>query len=260
MSRDEQSLAVRIERLLLSDDTVSGRVVQLGIQVLIVVSIVSFTLESLPSLDATWRTYLRWIETFAIVVFTLEYLLRLWTAEDRLRFVTSFYGVIDLLVILPFYLQLGMDLRSLRVFWLFRIFRLFKLARYGDAARRMAAAFRLVRVDLAVFGVGAVFVLYLAAVGIYFFERDAQPEAFGSVIHAFWWALATLTTVGYGDVYPITLGGRIFTFVTLMVGLGVFAVPTGLITMAMVNTRKADLGEREEAVEGATNNDKRQAG
>jgi voltage-gated potassium channel len=152
-------------------------------------------------------------------------------------------------VILPFYLQLGLDLRSLRVFWLFRIFRLFKLARYGDAARRMAAAFRLVRVDLAVFGVGAVFVLYLAAVGIYFFEREAQPEAFASVIHAFWWALATLTTVGYGDVYPITLGGRLFTFFILMVGLGVFAVPTGLITMAMVNTRKADLGDSKMSAE-----------
>lgn len=214
---------------------------QLFIQVLIVTSIIAFTIETLPTLDARWRVLLRQFEVFAIVVFTVEYLLRLWAAEQRLRFMTSFNGVIDLLVILPFYLQLGMDLRSLRVFWLLRVFRIFKLARYGDASRRMAAAFRMVRADLLVFGVGAVFVLYLAAVGIYFFERDAQPESFGSVIHAFWWALVTLTTVGYGDVYPVTLGGRIFTFLTLMIGLGVFAVPTGLITMAMVNTRKADL-------------------
>jgi voltage-gated potassium channel len=98
-------------------------------------------------------------------------------------------------------------------------------------------------VDLAVFGMGALFVFYLAAVGIYFFERDAQPETFASVFHSFWWALATLTTVGYGDVYPVTVGGKIFTFFTLMIGLGVFAVPTGLITMAIVSTREAALDE-----------------
>ena len=178
---------------------------------------------------------------FVIAVFTIEYLLRLWLSERRLAFIFSFYGLIDLLVILPFYLQLGLDLRSLRILWLFRLFRLFKLVRYVDAAKRIGDAFRLVRVDLAVFGIGALFVFYLAAVGIYFFERDAQPETFASVFHSFWWALATLTTVGYGDVYPVTVGGKIFTFFTLMIGLGVFAVPTGLITMAIVSTREARL-------------------
>ncbi|CAN0579804.1 unnamed protein product, partial [Ectocarpus sp. 12 AP-2014] len=232
-------LKVRLRYLLLDEGSASGRWVQSFIQVLIVLSVIGFTVETLPDLDAAWRSALRQFEVFAIAVFTAEYVLRLWTAERRWAFVFSFHGIIDLLVILPFYLQLGMDLRSLRVFWLFRVFRLFKLARYGDAARRMAVAFRMIRVDLVVFGIGAIFVFYLAAVGIYFFERDAQPQAFASVVHAFWWALATLTTVGYGDVYPVTLGGRLFTFITLMVGLGVFAVPTGLITMAIVNTREA---------------------
>ena len=74
--------------------------------------------------------------------------------------------------------------------------------------------------------------------GIYYFEHDAQPEDFASVFHAFWWALATLTTVGYGDVYPITVGGKVFTFFVLMLGLGVFAVPTGLIAMAIIRTGK----------------------
>jgi voltage-gated potassium channel len=183
-------------------------------------------------------------EVFVISVFTFEYLLRLWLSEKRLAFIFSFHGIIDLLVILPFYLQLGLDLRSLRILWLFRLFRLFKLVRYVDAAKRIGDAFKLVRVDLAVFGVGALFVFYLAAVGIYFFERDAQPEIFASVIHSFWWALATLTTVGYGDVYPVTMGGKIFTFFTLMIGLGVFAVPTGLITMAIVSTREASLDDK----------------
>lgn len=210
------------------------------IQILIVLSIVAFTVETLPDLSPTIRGYLRSFEVFAIAIFTAEYLLRLWMAESRRGFVFSFFGIIDLLVILPFYLQFAVDLRSLRVFWLFRLFRLFKLVRYVAAAKRIADSFRMVWVDLTIFGIGALFVFYLSAVGIYFFEREAQPENFASVFHSFWWALATLTTVGYGDVYPVTVGGKVFTFFTLMVGLGVFAVPTGLITMAIVNTRQED--------------------
>jgi voltage-gated potassium channel len=209
-----------------------------AIQVLIVLSIVSFTVETLPDLPPSLRSALQSFEVFVIAVFTLEYLFRLWIAEHRLRFVFSFFGIVDLLVILPFYLQFAVDLRSLRVFWLFRLFRLLKLVRYTAAARRIADAFRLVYADLVIFGVGALFVFYLAAVGIYFFEHEAQPELFASVFHSFWWALATLTTVGYGDVYPITTGGRIFTFFTLIIGLGIFTVPTGLIVMALIDTRE----------------------
>jgi voltage-gated potassium channel len=242
----EPTLKHRLRSVVETNKTRQGAVFQALIQTLIVLSIVAFTVETLPGLDESLRRALRSFEIVVILVFTVEYLSRLYIAENRLRFVFSFYGIIDLLVILPFYLQLGLDLRSLRVFWFFRLFRLFKLVRYMDAAKRMARAFQMVRVDLAVFGMGAVLVLYLSSVGIYFFEHEAQPEVFASVIHSFWWALATLTTVGYGDVYPITLGGKVFTFFTLMIGLGVFAVPTGLITMAMVNTRKADLGESDQ--------------
>lgn len=241
MTTERNNLRARLRPVFFSNKTLFGRVCQAFIQVLIVLSIVAFTVETLPDLSQAMRDHLRRFEVFVIAVFTFEYLLRLWLSEKRLAFFFSFYGVIDLLVILPFYLQLGLDLRSLRILWLFRLFRLFKLVRYVDAARRIGDAFRLVRVDLAVFGIGALFVFYLAAVGIYFFERDAQPETFASVFHSFWWALATLTTVGYGDVYPVTIGGKIFTFFTLMIGLGVFAVPTGLITMAIVSTREATL-------------------
>ncbi|MFK8040865.1 ion transporter [Congregibacter sp.] len=241
MSKESQSLRARLRPRVIGSGTLSARICQSFIQILIVLSIIAFTVETLPDLSSTARSTLRNFEVFVISVFTLEYLLRFWLSEKRVEFVFSFYGITDLLVILPFYLQLGLDLRSLRILWLFRLFRLFKLVRYVDAAKRIGDAFRLVRVDLAVFGMGALFVFYLAAVGIYFFERDAQPDTFASVIHSFWWALATLTTVGYGDVYPVTMGGKIFTFFTLMIGLGVFAVPTGLITMAIVSTREATL-------------------
>lgn len=223
-----------------------GAAWQLFIQVMVILSVAAFTVETLPGLDPDLRQALGRFEVFVIAVFTIEYLLLLYSAENRLRFVFSFFGIIDLLVILPFYLQLGLDLRPLRVLWLLRLFRLLKLVRYGDATRRLANAFRMVRYDLAVFAIGASLVLYLASVGIYFFEHKAQPESFGSVFHAFWWAVVTLTTVGYGDVYPITLGGRIFTFGVIMIGLGVFAVPTALIVMALVNTREEILQDQGE--------------
>ena len=89
--------------------------------------------------------------------------------------------------------------------------------------------------------------LYVAAVGIYFFERDAQPDAFASIFHSLWWAIVTLTTVGYGDVYPITLGGRIFTFFILMLGLGMVAVPTGLLASALSQARELESKEEAEA-------------
>ena len=124
------------------------------IQILIVLSIIAFTAETLPSLPPGVRESLRAFEVFAIAVFTAEYALRLWMAESRRRFVFSFFGIIDLLVILPFYLQFAVDLRGLRVFWLFRLFRLLKLVRYVAAAQRIATAFRIVAPDLVIFGVG----------------------------------------------------------------------------------------------------------
>ncbi|MFK7829724.1 MAG: ion transporter [Congregibacter sp.] len=251
MSAEEPTLRERVREFLRGDGSNASRYFLGVIQVLIVLSIVGFTFETLPDLSAGQLRLLRQFEVLVIAIFTVEYLLLLWSSEKRLRFFFSFNGLIDLAVILPFYLKLGLDLRGLRIFWLFRLFRLFKLVRYFDAAKRIGDAFRMVRVDLAVFGIGAFFVFYLAAVGIYFFERDAQPETFASIIHSFWWALATLTTVGYGDVYPVTAGGKVFTFFTLMIGLGVFAVPTGLITMAIVNTRESNLGAEDELEDGA---------
>jgi voltage-gated potassium channel len=122
-----------------------------------------------------------------------------------------------------------------------------KLFRAETAMARMARALASIRADLIVFGFLSFVILYLAAVGIYYLERDAQPEIFASIPHSLWWAIATLTTVGYGDVYPVTMGGQVFTSVILLVGLGVVAVPAGLVTAALLNefkhereTRKGD--------------------
>lgn len=133
-----------------------------------------------------------------------------------------------------------MDLRSLRILRMLRLFRLLKLARYNSAMQRFSNAFFIAKEELVLFGVVTVMLLYLSAVGIYYFENEAQPEQFKSIFHSFWWAIATLTTVGYGDVFPVTVGGRIFTFFILMIGLGIVAVPAGLLASALTKVRKED--------------------
>lgn len=221
----------------------AGRAFDLSVQALVFVSIIGFSLETLPELDSATRDVLAVIETVTIVLFSAEYLLRVAVAQRPLRFVFSFWGLVDLAAIAPFYLALGVDLRSLRAVRVLRLVRVLKLARYSKALQHMLRALSLIRDELVLFGGFTALVLYLAAVGVYYFERDAQPEQFASVFHSLWWSVATLTTVGYGDVYPVTLGGRLFTFVVLMVGLGVVAVPSGLFASALSEARKQILDE-----------------
>ena len=150
----------------------------------------------------------------------------------------------DLLAILPFYL-VGFDLKAIRFVRLFRIVRLLKLTRYSTALERIYRALVLAKEELLLFLSSLFLLLYLASIGIYYFENKVQPEVFSSVFESFWWATITLTTVGYGDVVPITLGGRCFTMLFLIVGLGVIAAPTGLLASAM-NTARAEEKEKQE--------------
>ena len=105
------------------------------------------------------------------------------------------------------------------------------------------AAFFIAKEEFVLFGFVTLILLYLTAVGIYYFENNAQPEAFKSIFHSLWWAVATLTTVGYGDVYPVTVGGRVFTFFILMIGLGIVAVPAGLLATALTQVRADEIEE-----------------
>ena len=215
-----------------------GRAFDLTIQSLICLSLVLFSIETLPDLNAGTRRLLRYAEIFIVLIFTAEYVVRF--QRGGLRFAGSFFGIIDLLAILPFYLSLGFDLRALRAFRLFRLIRILKLARYNTAVARFHRAFMIARDEFVLFGFAALILLFLAAVGIHYFENEAQPEAFASVFHSLWWAVATLTTVGYGDVYPVTTGGKIFTTLLLVVGLGIVSVPAALIASALAQARRLE--------------------
>ena len=212
-----------------------------AIILLIILNVVAFTLETVPEIQAQYGDLLFAFEVFSVAVFTVEYALRLWSAvevpflqrclplEARLRFARRPYMIIDLLAILPFYLSLlfPIDLRILRML---RLIRFLKLARYSPALHTLLRVIANERRAL----VGAlllmVTMLLFSATGIYFLEREVQPDKFGSIPEAAWWAIATLTTVGYGDVAPITGLGKLFGGVVMLIGLGMFALPIAIIS------------------------------
>ena len=229
-----------LNQLVNQPETRIGKVFAFTVQSLIILSLITFSIDTLPNISESTQNILTLIEVITVIIFTLEYILRIYVAENKLKFIFSFYGLIDLLAILPFYISATMDLRTLRIFRLLRLFRVLKLVRYNQAISRLHRAFIISKEELMLFSFVALIVLYLSAVGIYYFEHDVQPDKFTSVFHSLWWAVATLTTVGYGDVFPVTVGGKIFTFLILMVGLGIVSVPAGLISSSMTQVREED--------------------
>ena len=230
-----------IANIVQCNDTRAGRIFDWSVIVLIGVSMVSLTISTLPNLPDTFRRVQVFVEVAIVVLFSVEYCLRLVTAPKKLRYIFSVYGIVDLVAIVPFYLSSGtVDLTALRVVRLLRIIAILKLTRYRAAVDRFGKAIALAREELVLFAAVTAMLLYFAAVGIYYFEREAQPEAFPSIVHSLWWATATITTVGYGDVYPVTAGGRMFTFLVLVCGLGIVAVPAGLLASALTKVREEE--------------------
>jgi len=224
---------MRIKSIIEENDKKAGKIFDIFIQAITIFSLISFSIETLPELRPDIKNVLNYFEIIIIIIFSMEYFLRIIVANRKLKFIFSFYGLIDLFAIVPFYISSGIDLRSIRIFRLFRLFRAFKLLRYNKAIQRFKNAFIMVKDEMFLFLFATVLLLFISSVGIYYFENYAQPDVFKSVFHCLWWSVSTLTTVGYGDIYPITTGGKIFTFFILIIGLGIVAVPTGLITSAL---------------------------
>ena len=235
-----RSLIESVRSVLESVDTRAGRLFDVSIQGLIVFSTVVFVISTEESVRLAHGGLLKMIETAVVLVFTVEYALRLAVAENRARFAFSFFGLVDLISILPFFLGLAVDFRCVRALRLVRVLRVFKIVRYNRAMIRYRRALVLAREELVLYGITSTIVLLLAAVGIHYFEGEQQPDKFGSVGRSLWWAVISLTTVGYGDVYPITVGGRIFTAIVLFTGLGLVAVPSGILASALSEARREE--------------------
>ena len=218
------------------NDNKLSRFFAILIQCLILLSIITFSVETIPNLKPQTISILHSIELFCVIIFSLEYLLRIYVADKPFRFIFSFFGLIDLIAILPFYLSFGVDLRSLRALRFLRIFRILKLVRYNRAMSHFTRAIKLAREEILLFVFITLILIYFSAIGIYYFEHEVQPDKYSSIFESLWWSIITLTTVGYGDVYPITVGGKVFTFFILMIGLGIVAIPTGIISSALTKS------------------------
>lgn len=239
----------KLGKIVEGNDTRAGKLFDVVIQILIIASLLAFTIETFPDNSPETNELLHNFEVFCVVVFTIEYVLRIFIAEKPLKYIFSFYGIIDLIAILPFYLTSVLELTSLRVFRIFRIFRLFKLVRYNRALSRFSIAFNIIKEELVLFLILTFIFLYIASAGIYYFEHDAQPEYFSSIIDSGWWAAVTLTTVGYGDVYPVTGAGKIFTLFILLLGVGIITIPAGLLASALSTARKIEREGLDKALE-----------
>ena len=228
-------------RIIIEDNTSPyGKVFDFFIQFLIILSLIAFTIETLPNNSENTINILKSFELFCVIIFSIEYVLRIFVSKKPFNYIFSFYGIIDFLAIFPFYLRGSYDLRALRAFRIFRIFRALKLIRYNKALNRFSIAAKIVKEEIVLFLIVTVIFIFLASAGIYFFENEAQPKVFTSIFHSGWWAIVTLTTVGYGDVYPITMGGKIFTFFILLIGVGIVTIPAGLVASALSKAREIE--------------------
>jgi voltage-gated potassium channel len=210
------------------------------ILLLIGLSVIAVMLESVEPVEAQFGRLLWWFELFSIGVFTLEYGLRLYTAPEkqgyehpvlgRLSYMLTPLLLVDLFAVLPFYLPFVLvDLRFLRVLRLVRLVRIVKVTRYVKTIRRMTNVFYAKKEELAMSFVLASMMLVVASSLMYYIEHPVQPEVFSSIPATMWWAVVTLTTVGYGDVVPVTVLGKILTGLIAMVGIAMFALPAGII-------------------------------
>jgi len=209
----------------------------------IVISVGATVIETVPSFELEFRRAFNTIEVATIALFTVELALRIWCADSpggtfgkrrypRLAYMLSPGGIVDLLSVVPFYLG-ATNLLVLRSLRLVRIFRVLKLTRQARAMRLLGQAIHARRDELLSLLTIVLLALLISATVMYSAEHEAQPKTFGSIPQALWWSVATLTTVGYGDIYPVTVLGRICASFIMLLGIGLVALPTGLLGSAM---------------------------
>lgn len=217
-----------------------GTIVNVSLIVLILLNVIAIIFESVDTVYARHERAFWYLEVFSVAAFTVEYLARVWSSIDlkgasdsspvrgRIRYMLTPLALVDLIAILPFYLSfyVTLDLRFLRCL---RLLRLFKLARYSPALSALLDVIQKEAAALLAALVVLLILLVMSAVGIYMVESDVQPDAFGSIPGAMWWAIATLTTVGYGDVVPVTNAGKVLGGVIGLLGIGMIALPAAIM-------------------------------
>ncbi len=227
----------------------SGYFVDWFIMLLIAVNVIAVALETVDPLYASYESFFYWFEVVSVAIFSIEYVGRLWACTARETYSHPVFGrlnfgkrpmlIIDLLAILPFFLGplLPADLRFLRALRLVRFFRLFKLARYSESMLAFSHVYHRKKADLVVAFTVTLILLVVTSSLMYFIETAAQPDKFGSIPETLWWGVITLTTVGYGDVTPVTPLGQIFGGIVAMLGIGLFGLPASILASGFIEER-----------------------
>jgi len=208
---------------------------------LILLNVIAVIIESVEGIANSYRNSLRAFEIFSVWAFTIEYGLRLWVCTEfpqfkspilgRLRYAFTPLALIDLVAFLPFFLPMiiPLDLRFARMFRLLRLFRIFKLVRYAASLRLLGGVLRNKREELGITLFVGIILLVFGSSFMYLVENPVQPDVFSSIPAALWWGVVTMTTVGYGDLYPITPLGKIIGAGMAILGIGMFALPAGIL-------------------------------
>ncbi len=238
-SREEKPLSpvrARLYEIIFEADTAAGKAFDVLLLVAILVSVLVAMLETVSVIHERYRSVLYGIEWFFTILFTIEYAFRISCVRHPLRYATSFYGVVDLLAVVPTYLSLVIagtqSLLVIRVLRLLRVFRVFKLARYLRASSVLGAALKASRPRIAVFLL-TVFTLVIV-VGTLMYLMEGPENGFTSIPRGVYWAIVTMTTVGYGDIAPKTIAGQALAALVMILGYGIIAVPTGIFSVELV--------------------------
>jgi voltage-gated potassium channel len=213
---------------------------------LIILNVTAVALDTLTGINVALLQFLRIFEIFSIIIFTIEFLLRLYVSDithpasnkfySALKFIFSPFGLIDILAILPFYIPfiIKADLRFLRILRLIRFFRIFKISRYNSTLKLIWDVIKEKKAELQMTFFIALLMLLVSAFLMYHVENPVQPEKFTNVFSSLWWAVSTLTTVGYGDIAPVTTLGKIISSFVSILGIGIIALPTGIISAGFI--------------------------
>jgi len=209
----------------------TARLIDVVIYSIIFINVLDHSLMTLDSMQQYSDYLLAW-DIVPLSIFSIEYILRVYSSPKRLKFIFSFWGIIDLLAIIGLFGIGPYILREIRVL------RFISLFKYEPAAMNLYVTFNKIKKELFYFSLIAIFMIYVSSVGIWFFEYPTNADNFPDIFSSMWWSVVTLTTVGYGDVYPITEGGRIFASLLIFIGLGLFAIPAGLVAGAFSDVFK----------------------
>ena len=237
------NLRHKVHEIIFEADTKAGKYFDIALLILICVSILVVMLESSSDWNEEYGAYFFYIEWILTIIFTIEYVLRLWVTLKPIKYALSFYGIVDILAILPSYLGLLLTNAQyfliIRILRLMRVFRIFKLGQYLSEGDQLGRAIIASRNKIAVF-LFAVTILVIIIGSFMYLLEGGSNEGFSSIPRAVYWAIVTITTVGYGDITPQTRIGQFVSAVVMILGYAIIAVPTGIVTNEMINANKAD--------------------